>query len=562
MRPVALTPELRASSRQQVGRQHLDIAVIGGGVTGAGAALDAACRGLSVGLFEATDFAAGTSSRSSKLLHGGLRYLEQLDFGLVTEALRERNLQLTTLAPHLARPVPFTCPLARRGIDRFYVGLGVLVYDILASLRSRRVLPRHRHLSRRTAAVVAPGLDWSKFHGAVRYFDAQVDDARHTLELIRTAATYGAHVLNGSRVVGLLERDGRVAGLVVEDASSGDRYEVTADVVINASGPWAGDVARLANTTSPVKLRPSKGVHILVDRSRINLDGGLIHRTATSVLFVIPWGPTWLIGTTDTPWSGDPGAVVADQDDIRFLLDEVNAVLADPVTPADILGVFAGLRPLADDSVDATAQVSREHTVRVRSGLVTITGGKYTTYRRMAAEVVDVAAGQIVRPVGRSITASVPLVGADGFVAFWHSRRELADAWGVPLKTVEHLLGRYGGLASEVLQLAAADRRLLEPVEPDSRYLAAEALYAVTHEGARTLEDVLARRTRVSIESEHGGLHNIDATAKLVGGPLGWGPNERAAAVTGYRTWLSTERSALQRTADGRMDPVAPGIGA
>ncbi|HET8600652.1 MAG TPA: glycerol-3-phosphate dehydrogenase/oxidase, partial [Segeticoccus sp.] len=344
MRAVPLSPEARQQALAALAVEEVDVLVIGGGVVGAGAALDAATRGLRVGLVEQRDFASGTSSRSSKLIHGGLRYLEMLDFALVAEALAERSLLLTRLAPHLVRPVPFLYPLTHRGWERPYVGSGLALYDTLGLAWGRRSvgaaparggMPHHRHLSRRGALRVVPSLRKDALVGAVQYWDAQVDDARHTMFLARTAAAYGAHVASRARVVGLLREGERVTGAEVSDLESGRRLEVRARQVVNATGVWTDETQAFAGERGQFHVRASKGIHLVVPRDRIRSDSGIILRTETSVLFVIPWGRHWIIGTTDTDWTLGKAHPAASQRDIDYLLRHVNAVLSTPLTRAD-----------------------------------------------------------------------------------------------------------------------------------------------------------------------------------------------------------------------------------
>ncbi len=347
----SLSPERRQADIARLTARPVDVLVVGGGVTGAGTALDAASRGLTVGLVEAQDWAAGTSSRSSKLVHGGLRYLQMLDFGLVREALRERSLLLQHLAPHLVRPVPVLYPLRRPFWERPYVGAGVALYDILGlSAGNGRALPLHRHLSKRQALVSAPGLNPRALSGAVLYYDAQVDDARYVVELVRTAVSYGAVALNRSRVVGFQREGGRVGGVTVEDAETGGHHQVQARVTIMATGAWTEETEALAGVERPVRIRPSKGAHLLVRREKLAVSTGLILRTDRSVLFVLPWGEHWLIGTTDTDWSYGKARPLATVADVDYLLAELNKVVVKPLGHGDVEAVFAGLRPLVAGS--------------------------------------------------------------------------------------------------------------------------------------------------------------------------------------------------------------------
>jgi glycerol-3-phosphate dehydrogenase len=519
----------RAAALRELAETEFDVLVVGGGVVGAGAALDAASRGLSVALVEARDWASGTSSRSSKLIHGGLRYLEQLDFRLVREALKERGLLLHRLAPHLVRPVPFLFPLHHKGWERAYVGAGVLLYD---SIGGARALPMHRHLSRHKALELAPALRGDTLTGAIRYFDAQVDDARLTMMIARTAVQHGATALTRVEATGLL-RDGQaVVGARVRDLLSGNELVVRARRVISATGVWTEDL--LGSIEAPFRVRMSKGVHLLVPRERIRLHTGLITRTEKSVLFVIPWSRYWIIGTTDTPWDSDASQPTATRADIDYLLAHVNDVLTDPLTTGDVVGAYAGLRPLLDGRSSETTKLSREHTVaEPASGLFVVAGGKYTTYRVMAADVVNAA----TRGLGTapSLTKHLPIHGAVGYRELWADRHRIADRAGLPVSTVERLLDRYGSAISDLLAMIDQDRSLAAPLAAADGYLAVEVVYAVTHEGALDLDDVLSRRTRISIEYPDRGLAAAGQVADLIAPHLGWTPSTRAAAVESYR---------------------------
>ncbi len=436
MKPAALSPRARSAALKRLATQHLDVLVIGGGVVGAGSALDAATRGLSVGLVEARDFASGTSSRSSKLIHGGLRYLEMMDFRLVAEALKERGLLTQRLAPHLVRPVPFLYPLQGRGWERWYAGSGVALYDAMAKASGYgAATPVHRHLTRRGARKEFPSLRKDALVGAIRYYDAQVDDARHTMFLARTAATYGAAVASRTRVLGLLKESERVVGAEVIDLETGHRFEIRASQVINATGVWTDETQAMARERGQFKVRASKGIHLVVPRDRIRGDSGLILRTETSVLFVIPWKRHWIIGTTDTDWELSKDHPAASSTDIDYLLAEVNKVLEVPLTRDDVEGVYAGLRPLLAGESAATSKLSREHAVAHSvPGLVVVAGGKYTTYRVMAADAVDEAVHGLEtvmgRKVGPCVTEDVPLAGADGYHGAVEPAARAGDAVG------------------------------------------------------------------------------------------------------------------------------------
>jgi glycerol-3-phosphate dehydrogenase len=569
MRSVALSPETRERALEALAATstgaELDILVVGGGVVGSGAALDAATRGLTVGLVEARDFASGTSSRSSKLIHGGLRYLEMLDFRLVAEALQERGLLIQKLAPHLIKPVPFVYPLVHRGWERLYAGSGVALYDTLGLLSGRsRGVPHHRHLTRRGARRIVPALKKDALVGALQYYDAQVDDARHTMFIARTAAAYGAYVASRARVVGLLKEGERVVGATVHDLESGRTFDVRARQVVNATGVWTDDTQSLAGERGQFHVRASKGIHLVVPRDRIRSDSGLILRTETSVLFVIPWGRHWIIGTTDTDWSLDRAHPAASAADIQYLLDHVNKVLEPALTHEDVEGVYAGLRPLLSGESESTSKLSREHAVaHTVPGLVVIAGGKYTTYRVMAKDAVDAAAHALEtvdgRKVPESVTADVPLLGAEGYEALWNSRSVLARRSGLHEARIEHLLDRYGSLVYEVLDLVAADPTLREPLTGAPDHLRAEAVYAASHEGARHLDDILARRTRISIETFDRGIGAAGEVARLVAPVLGWSDEQVEREVEHYVKRVEAERESQLMPDDETADAARMG---
>ena len=554
---MALSPSDRERALATLAGGEVDVLVVGGGVVGAGSALDAATRGLSVGLLEARDLASGTSSRSSKLIHGGLRYLEMLDFALVREALRERGLILSRLAPHLARPVKFLYPLKHRGWERLYAGVGVTLYDTMALAGG---LPHHRHRTRCGALRACPALRKDALVGALQYYDAQLDDARHTMFLARTAAAYGAHVASRVEVVGFLREGERVTGARVHDLEHDTVFEVRAQQVVNATGVWTDDTQALVGERGQFHVRASKGIHLVVPRDRIQSSTGLILRTATSVLFVIPWGRHWIIGTTDTDWALDKAHPAASSTDIGYLLDEVNKVLATPLTRADVQGVYAGLRPLLSGESESTSKLSREHTVASPvPGLVVVAGGKYTTYRVMARDAVDAAVHGLGRSAPQSCTERVPLLGAEGYPALWNRRRLLAAESGLHVARVEHLLGRYGSLIHEVLDLVAADPDLGRPLDGADDHLRAEVVYAASHEGARHLEDVLTRRTRISIETFDRGVAAAQPAATLLAGVLGWTAEQTAREVEHYRARVAAERASQEQPDDETADATRLG---
>jgi glycerol-3-phosphate dehydrogenase len=549
-----LGPDQRRAALRRLAEESFDVVVVGGGVTGSGCALDAATRGLSVALVEARDFAAGTSSRSSKLIHGGLRYLEQMELHLVREALRERSLLLNVIAPHLVQPVSFMYPLTQRVWERAYVGAGMLLYD---ELGGHKGLHRHRHLSKRGALKLAPALKPDALVGALQYEDGQVDDARHTLAVARTAAFYGAAVTNATSVTGFLREAGRVTGVRVRDHATGEELDVHARVVVNATGVWTDELQQLLGERGKFHVTASKGIHLVVPRDRLQLDTGLILRTESSVLFVIPWGRHWLIGTTDTEWKLDKAHPAASRADIDYVLMRLNAVLAQPLGHEDVQGVYAGLRPLLSGESENTSRLSREHSVAVPlPGLVAVAGGKYTTYRVMAVDAIDAAVRGLDAMVPPSATDVTPLIGADGFHVQWNQRQRLARESGLHVARIEHLLRRHGTRTHELLALVAERPELAQPLPGADDYLAVEARYAASHEGALHVDDVLARRTRISIESWDRGEAAAEPVARLMAEVLGWSEETILREVEIYHGRVAAERDS-QRQQDDRTADAA-----
>ncbi|WNV91897.1 glycerol-3-phosphate dehydrogenase [Umezawaea sp. Da 62-37] len=547
-------PLEREESWRRLETETFDVVIIGGGVVGVGAALDAATRGLRVALVEARDLASGTSSRSSKLFHGGLRYLEQLEFGLVREALRERELMLNRIAPHLVKPVAFLYPLTKRIWERPYTAAGLFLYD---SMGGRRSVPGQKHLTRAGALRMVPALKRDALIGGIRYFDAQADDARHTMMVGRTAAHYGAVVRTSTQVIKFLREADRVSGVRVRDVEDGRETDVRAHAVINATGVWTDELQRLAGSRGRFRVRASKGVHIVVPRDRIVSESGMILRTEKSVLFVIPWRNHWIVGTTDTDWNLDLAHPAATRKDIDYILEHVNSVLATPLTHDDIEGVYAGLRPLLAGEDESTSKLSREHAVaRVSPGLVAIAGGKYTTYRVMGADAIDAASVDVPGRIQPSITDKVPLVGADGYHALVNQADQLATRYGLHPYRVRHLLDRYGSLVHEVLGLTRDNAELLKPVPGAPDYLQVEVLYAVSHEGALHLEDVLTRRTRISIEYPHRGVDSAEAVARLIATVHDWDEEQIKREVEIYIARVEAERKSQAQPSDQAADGV------
>jgi glycerol-3-phosphate dehydrogenase len=561
-----LGPEERAAALDALKTRELDLLVIGGGIVGTGCALDAVTRGLSVGMVEARDWGSGTSSRSSKLVHGGIRYLEQLDFRLVREALIERGLLLQRIAPHLVKPVRFLYPV-RSLFERCYVGAGMLLYDIFARTGGRPPgVPHHRHYSKRQVQRGIPSLKKGAFAGGITYYDAQVDDARYVSSLARTASFYGAKVASRVRVEGFVKVGQRIVGVTARDLVTDETFEIRARQVINATGVWTDDTQRMVGERGTFKVRASKGVHIVVPRDRFQSKVGLLLRTEKSVLFVIPWGRHWLIGTTDTKWDLDKAHPAATNADIDYLLEQVNRVLAVPLTRDDVEGVFAGLRPLLAGESDETSKLSREHIVaHTVPGLVVVAGGKWTTYRIMAKDAVDAASAALDGKVPRSTTEDIALLGAEGYQAAWNKRAKIARAFGVHKVRIEHLLNRYGTLTDELLDLMREDPSLNTALPGADDYLEAEVVYAASHEGALHLDDVLARRTRISIEAWDRGVSAAPVAARLMARVHGWDEERIEREVSHYLARVEAERASQQQPDDASADRVrleAPDISA
>jgi len=557
-----LTREQRAAALEEMNREEgLDILVVGGGITGAGIALDAASRGLRTGVVEMGDWASGTSSWSSKLVHGGLRYLYQLDLPLVREALSERGRLLETIAPHLVKAQPFLWPLTHH-CERSYSAVGVGVYDALAlaGARGHRTVPIQKHLGRKGARALAPALDPSRLIGAIRFYDARVDDARLVIDLIRTAVGLGALAVSRARVTGFLkDARGTVTGAAVTDLETGATHEIRAARTINATGVWTEDTQNLATDAGGLKVLASKGVHIVVPKAAIDAETGIFLRTEKSVLFIIPWPRYWVIGTTDTPWTEDVAKPVATAADIDYILQHANEVLSRPLSRDDIIGVYAGLRPLlqprlkpgADNRLAASTKVSREHTVtRVAPGLTAIAGGKLTTYRVMAADAVDHALGEALARAHPSATARLPLVGAAGYRALAARAGTIARERGWTLARVTHLLDRYGDELPALLDSIDDDPSLGRPLGEAPAFLRAEVAWAVTHEGAAHLDDVLLRRVRLDIEHRDRGLGAAAEVLEVMAPLLGWSAAEVETERAAYAERVAQIAAAEEDTSD------------
>ena len=534
----------RDDARVRLGAEDFDVLVIGGGVTGAGVALDAASRGLRTAIVERDDWASGTSSKSSKLVHGGLRYLQQKEYRLVYENLAERQ-RLLDNAPHLVHPLPFLIPLfGKDGVVNAAVAkaytTALWLYDLTGGLRIRH---RHRRIPKAEALRHVPSLRDDRLVAAFVYYDARTDDARLTLAVVRTAAIdYGAVAANHLGAVALRkDATGRVAGAELADGTG-----VRARAVVNAAGVWSDDVRALDERTHPDSLRPAKGIHVTVPAHRLPCDIAAVlpvpkdHRS----VFVVPWGDRTYIGTTDTDYEGPLDDPECTPQDVAYLLDAVNSATTSGLTTADVIGSWAGLRPLVKGASTArTADLSRRHQVSVgASGLVTVTGGKLTTYREMAADTVD-AVVRLLGGGGRSRTRHLPLRGAVGLEQL--RGPDAGALLGVAPDLCAHLVDRYGAEATRVLRLANGDASLLEPLVPGLEYLRVEAVWAVRREMACTLDDILARRTRALLRDRDATAAAAPAVAELVAPLLGWSPEESRAEVDRFVALAARERASV-----------------
>lgn len=572
-----LTPTSRTQAlAQMTDPSGVDILVIGGGVTGAGIALDAASRGLRTAIVEAGDWAAGTSAWSSKLVHGGLRYLYNLDFKLVAEALKERGLLLSTTAPHLVKAQPFLWPLKLPVIERSYSAVGIAMYDSLALLGSRgkKTVPTQRHLGKKGTREVFPDLKDDGFTGSIQFYDARVDDARLVVDLVRTAAGHGALAASRTQVTGVVKNEaGIVTGAHITDLETGQRHTVRSKHIINATGVWTEESEAMANPEGGLKVLASKGIHLVVPRDRIKASSGIFTKTEKSVLFIIPWQRYWIIGTTDTPYTEDVANPVATRADVQYVLDQANKLIADPLTFDDIIGTYAGLRPLLQPGVKEgskaqSTKVSREHTVTtVAPGMSAIAGGKLTTYRVMAEDAVDFALGARAKAYP-CVTEATPLVGAEGFRAAKEASTMIGQARGWDDARMEHLLERYGAEITSLMALIDAEPELSEPLASAPQFLKADVVFAARYEGALHLEDVLVRRVRLDLEQRDRGLSTLDEVVPLLARELGWSKEQEEREIRTYTERVEAIALAETHTNDAdavaevlKAEPVAPRVG-
>ena len=540
MPPTGVVPFQRAAMLRRLADETFDVVVVGGGITGVGVALDAASRGLRTALVEKGDFASGTSSKSSKLVHGGLRYLQQGEVRLVYEALAERQ-RLRHNAPHLVRVLPFLIPILNRdGVvnPKIARALGTAMwgYDLTGGLRIGK---RHKRISAAEALAYVPTMPAERVASAYLYYDARADDARLCLTVARTAAAYGAAVVNHAAVAGLRKAaDGTVKAAVIE--ADGTAIEVATAVVVNATGVWSDDVRALDEGTHPDSIRPAKGIHLTLPWDKVRNEIAVVIPVPKDrrSLFVVPWGDRTYVGTTDTDYDGPLDDPQCTPDDIAYVLRALNHSITTGITEADITGTWAGLRPLVKQTGGRTADLSRRHQVTTSpSRVVSVTGGKLTTYRRMAADTVDEVMDLLERR-GRSRTKRLRLLGAEGYTEPAESAGEAA-----------HLAGRYGSEAALVESLYDADPALRQPLVPGLPYLAAEAVHSARHEMATTLDDVLARRTRARLLARDASIAAAPAVAALVAPELGWDEDTQAAQVRAYVDAASAERDAAGLTA-------------
>ncbi len=540
--PPAFCQDTRNTRLASATSSTYDVLVIGGGITGTGIARDAAMRGLKVALLEQSDLAYGTSSRSSKLIHGGLRYLEHYEFGLVFESVSERA-NLRRLAPHLVRPLPFVFPGFKGDrVPLMMMAAGVTLYDVLSLGRAYRL---HRRYGKRATMRLEPRLRGEGLKGSLLYYDCATDDARLTLATAISAHDHGAHVFTRLRADELRVHRGEVEGVEATDLLTGESHSLRAHVVICALGPWTDSFLGRNRSGQTQLLRPTKGVHMVVRHDRLPVQHAVVmsgpgdHR----ILFAIPWGTHTYIGTTDTDFDGDVNEVHADADDVDYLLRVVNRDFPDAgLTTDDVISTWAGLRPLIqDEDAESESSVSREHHLQVDDdGLVLIAGGKLTTYRTMAAEVLE-ATRDLLR--ARSVqleactTETRPLTGggepappADEIL------RELGP------DRCQHLQGRYGSDWDAVARLMLDDADLAEPVVDGLPFLRGDLLHAIREEGGLTVEDLLWRRTEILLKAPDQGLECLEWVADLAASQMGWDAQRRTAEIEGYRRTVADSR--------------------
>ena len=545
----SLSSTVRAQNLSLLNEERFDVLVIGGGVTGAGVALDAVARGYKVALVEKTDFASGTSSKSTKLVHGGIRYLSNFDFALVREALTERGI-LLRIAPYLVHAVPFILPMYKgdrhpvglpfttpRGIGLgFVMDVGLWFYDLLAG---RLNMKRHRRLSRERVRQLAPTLVTKGLNNGFVYYDGQTHDARLTLAILRTAAQYGATIVNYAEVTTFVMEQGKAVGVHVHDRLNDQQLTVYARHIVNATGVFSEEIEMLTGDTPQFQVEPSKGVHLVLSREDLQLGDYAIVLPETDdrrILFIVPWETRAIYGTTDTG-SGDLNHPAANRDDIAYLLEHLNRYLSVSLTEEDIISTYAGYRPLLkprQNSEHSSAKLSRTHAVfQDHSGVVTIVGGKLTTYRRMAQDTVDVLNKRDGSPALHP-TLDMPLHGSAGWPAVKHDLEKKAKALGLSEQTIAHLGTSYGSEGLAILTIVESDPSLAELLIGDLPYIRAEVIYACRYEMAMTPYDVLARRTSITLLDRQRGMGIVDEVASLMAQELGWSPADRQSMIDAF----------------------------
>lgn len=529
----------RPASLKETASRAVDLLVIGGGIVGAGVARDAAMRGMRTVLVEQNDLAFGTSSRSSRLIHGGLRYLEHGEMHLVFESLRERAV-LRRIAPHLVWPLPFVFPVHEGDrIRRWQLAAAMWAYDLLSLFRN--VSP-HKMLGKRALLSREPGLRAAGLQGGARYFDAQCDDARLVVATARSAHEHGATILTYTTVTGLTRDHDRITGAVVRDVRTGREATLRASMVVNATGPWGDQIRRLEDPRAPRLLRLTKGTHAVVSRERLGNHEAITFASPLDgrIMFILPWGEWSYIGTTDTDTAESPDEVRASSEDVRYLLRSANSRFPNAhLSEEDVVATWAGLRPLIEDGALGAGAVSREHIViDGPGGMVTVAGGKLTTYRLMAAQVVD----HVVKRLNAEAmgtwppdagTDREPLPGGES-AGLGSIRTQGLDS-GIDVATVEHLLRHYGTEAAGIFNLMRSEPGLADRLQPDHPAVAAEVLHAARKEFARSVADVLMRRMHLFYETRDQGAAAAARTAELLGRELRWTPGEQQREVAAYR---------------------------
>lgn len=535
-----------------------DLVVVGGGITGAGIARDAAQRGMRVALLEKGDFGSGTSSKSSKLVHGGLRYLEQKEIGLVFEGTNERALQMKR-APHLVRPIPFLIPIYKRHKPgRILMDVGLWIYDALAMFRTPKL---HKTYAARQVRALEPAIRADALAGAIEYYDCLTDDARLVLENVLDARALGADAWSYTRATKFVaDGRGRIAAVRVRDELTGEERELRTRCTVVAAGPWTDDLLGDVGVSFGRRLlRPTKGVHIVVDHAKLPVSRAITMTTRDRrVAFCIPWVERTVVGTTDTDYTGSPDEVAADAWDVQYLCDAANGLFPDAkLTPDDVIATWAGLRPLIGADAARASDVSREHEVFVRDeGVIVIAGGKLTTYRRMAKEAVDRAVELLQnrgdaalegRTIRKCRTKHRSLPGAQGMEP--HSRKgvqsiaaRLEGNAGISARVAEHLAQTYGVRAESVVLRALTDRALIDRMDPELPYLWAEVDHAVEVDLSRTIEDVLVRRIPLALRSRDQGLGVAARVGERMAQRLGWSPAELERQITQFRDYVAATR--------------------